>query len=200
MARVLADVACQLSSLSIRSILSLIRKQKSWPFRLNANELPFSPLSAVASQSLFSLTAMALTLLPWPWSVFCSRVSKSITTTTWNRRGGGRLLNCYYISLHFGLLIFSSVGCGDYIYWRMVVRCTVGQNNQEYRLKYWVTPWSIRSFAHTAHSWESKWMVGYFFCAFFSILDHSAMVDSSLPWSRRRRSSVFLPGYRLLRQ
>ena len=29
---------------------------------------------------------------------------------------------------------------------------TVGQKNQEYRLEYWATHSSIRSFAHTAHS------------------------------------------------
>ena len=29
--------------------------------------------------------------------------------------------------------------------------CTVGQNNQEYRLKYWATYSSVRSFARTAH-------------------------------------------------
>ena len=29
---------------------------------------------------------------------------------------------------------------------------TVGQNNQEYRLKYWATRSSVRSFARTAHS------------------------------------------------
>ena len=30
--------------------------------------------------------------------------------------------------------------------------CTVGQNNQEYRLGYWATRSSIHSFAHTTHS------------------------------------------------
>ena len=33
-------------------------------------------------------------------------------------------------------------------YWR----CTVGQNDQEYRLQYWATRSSVRSFARTAHS------------------------------------------------
>ena len=32
---------------------------------------------------------------------------------------------------------------------------TVGQNNQEYRLEYWATRSSVRSFAPIAHSWES---------------------------------------------
>ena len=31
-------------------------------------------------------------------------------------------------------------------------RCTVGQNNLEYRLKYWATRSSVRSFARNAHS------------------------------------------------
>ena len=71
---------------------------------------------------------------------------------------------------------------------------TVGQNNQESRLQYWVTHSSVRSFARTAHSllsttrfawalccahslacslcslprsWESEWLDGYLFCVFF---------------------------------
>ena len=32
------------------------------------------------------------------------------------------------------------------------IPCTVGQNNQESRLKYWATRSSVRSFARTAHS------------------------------------------------
>jgi len=32
------------------------------------------------------------------------------------------------------------------------LHCTVGQNSQEYRLKYWATRSSVRSFARTAHS------------------------------------------------
>ena len=73
----------------------------------------------------------------------------------------------------------------------------VGQNNQEYRLKYWATCSSIRLFAGIAHSfacsalfaslarsaaltrslarllrslpslWDSEWLNGYLFCVFF---------------------------------
>ena len=43
---------------------------------------------------------------------------------------------------------------------------TVGQNNQEYRLKYWATRSSIRSFARTAHSWDSEWLDSYLICVF----------------------------------
>ena len=76
-------------------------------------------------------------------------------------------------------------------------RITVGQNNQEYRLKYWATRSSVLSFARTAHSfacsellasltppaaltpslprslcslprsWESELSDGYFVCDFF---------------------------------
>ena len=42
-----------------------------------------------------------------------------------------------------------------------IMQSTVGQNNQEYRLKYWAIRSSVRSFARTAHS--------------FSILAHSVM-------------------------
>ena len=56
----------------------------------------------------------------------------------------------------------------------------MGQNNQEYRLKYWATHSSVRSFACTAHSFACsrllallipklvrKWMIGWLFVLFF---------------------------------
>ena len=79
------------------------------------------------------------------------------------------------------------------------------ENSQEYRLRYWATRSSVRSFAHTAHSfacsgllaslapsaaltrslarslrshprsWDSEWLDGDFFCV-FSIFDHSAVI------------------------
>ena len=84
----------------------------------------------------------------------------------------------------------------------------MGQNNQKYRLKYWATRSSVRSFARTAHSfacsallallvrlaalthllahslcllprsWDSEWLDGYLFCV-FSVLAHSAIQDNS---------------------
>ena len=39
------------------------------------------------------------------------------------------------------------------------VKCTVVDNSQEYRLKYWATRSSVRSFARTAHSWESEFLM-----------------------------------------
>ena len=35
-------------------------------------------------------------------------------------------------------------------------RCTMGENSQEYRLKYWATRSSVRSFARTAHSFAAS--------------------------------------------
>ena len=53
--------------------------------------------------------------------------------------------------------------------------CTAGQNSQEYRLKYWATCSSVRSFAHSlAHGTVNDLMA--FFSVFFSILNHSDMV------------------------
>ena len=76
-------------------------------------------------------------------------------------------------------------------------------NSQEYRLKYWATRSSVRSFTRTAHSfacsrllaslassaaltrllarslrslpcsWVSELLDGYFVCVFFPFLDHS---------------------------
>ena len=90
--------------------------------------------------------------------------------------------------------------------WRFFL-CTVVQNNQKYRLKYWATHSSVRLFARTAHSfactalltaltrlrsrslcslprpWESEILDDYFFCVFFffffAILAHSAPVAST---------------------
>ena len=45
-------------------------------------------------------------------------------------------------------------------------RHTMVENSQEYRLKYWDTRSSVRSFARTAHSWESELLDGYFICVF----------------------------------
>ena len=36
---------------------------------------------------------------------------------------------------------------------------TVGQNNEKYRLEYWATRSSVRSFARTAHSRESEFLM-----------------------------------------
>ena len=64
-------------------------------------------------------------------------------------------------------------------------RCTVVQNNQEYRLEYWANCSSFRSFACTAHSFApsltlltpklvGQWLIRWsFILCFFSILAHS---------------------------
>ena len=73
--------------------------------------------------------------------------------------------------------------------------CTVGQNNQEYRLEYWATRSSICSVTRTAHSFAcssqlpllarslhslpSSWLDGYLFCLFFT-LAHSDMEGKQL--------------------
>ena len=36
---------------------------------------------------------------------------------------------------------------------------TMVDNSQEYRLKYWATRSSVRSFARTAHSWENEFLM-----------------------------------------
>jgi len=91
---------------------------------------------------------------------------------------------------------------------------TVGQINQEYRLKYWATCSSVRLFARTAHSficsallaslahsavlicslarslrslppsWDSEWLDDYLFCVFFSVLAHSVFVFTKQTVSR----------------
>ena len=79
---------------------------------------------------------------------------------------------------------------------------TVGQNNQEYRLKYWATRSSVRSFARTAHSFAcslttltpslmGKWIIGWLFCLCF-FFDHSAVVFFKCYFLvSRSRSSYF---------
>ena len=61
---------------------------------------------------------------------------------------------------------------------------TVGQNDQEYRLEYWATRSSVRSFARTAHLFARSLtslttslvgMIGWLFIVFFSILVHSVL-------------------------
>ena len=49
----------------------------------------------------------------------------------------------------------------------MSVMDTMVDNSQEYRLEYWATRSSVRSFARTAHSWDSECLDGYFVCVFF---------------------------------
>ena len=80
----------------------------------------------------------------------------------------------------------------------MSEQCTVGQNNQEYRLKYWATHSSVYLFTSTAHSFAcsallallarsavltrsltsltdvNDWMT--MLSVFFSVLDHSATI------------------------
>ena len=57
-------------------------------------------------------------------------------------------------------------------------RCTMVENSQEYRLKYWATPSSVRSFARTVHSFArsltsltpslvGQWMIGWLFILCF---------------------------------
>ena len=51
---------------------------------------------------------------------------------------------------------------------------TMGQNNQEYRLNYWATRSSVRSFAHSlACGTVNDWMA--ILSVFFSIVDHSGL-------------------------
>ena len=64
-------------------------------------------------------------------------------------------------------------------------RCTVGQINKKYRLKYWATRSSVRSFARTAHFAHSlaRGKVNYqmaILSVFFSIFDHRQSVDKTV--------------------
>ena len=43
------------------------------------------------------------------------------------------------------------------------MRCTMVDNSQEYRLQYWPTRLSVRSY----RSLVGQWMIGYFICVFF---------------------------------
>ena len=110
-----------------------------------------------------------------------------------NKQNDYLALHCYTVACHLSS-------------WSLLsLQSTVGQNNQEYRLEYWTTRPSVRSFARTAYlfacsallagltraaaltpslarsfcslprSWESKWLDGYLFCVFFSKLAHSAV-------------------------
>ena len=58
---------------------------------------------------------------------------------------------------------------------RLIGQCTVGQNDQEYRLKYWAIRWSIHSFACTAHSFACSELLAW--------LAHSAVLTRLLACS-----------------
>ena len=52
-------------------------------------------------------------------------------------------------------------------------------NSQKYRLQYWATRSSVRSFSR---SWDSEWLDGYFVCV-FPIFDHIETGSASgAPW------------------
>ena len=56
----------------------------------------------------------------------------------------------------------------------------MGQNSQEYRLKYWATRSSVPSFAHSlTRGTVNDWMAIY--SVFSSILAHSALSEPSAP-------------------
>ena len=74
--------------------------------------------------------------------------------------------------------------------------CAVGQNNQEYILKYWaICPFAhslARSLAHSLCTlpslWDSELLDGYLFCV-FSILDHSVLFACLLLFRGEVKSS-----------
>ena len=70
------------------------------------------------------------------------------------------------------------------------------ENSQEYRLKYWATRSSVRSFARTAHFAHSlargtvnDWMA--ILSELFSIIDHSGKEETQ----KRRYGDIGLPSY-----
>ena len=78
-----------------------------------------------------------------------------------------------------------------------VVECTVGQNNQEYRLEYWATRLSVRSFARTTREKVFDRMAIY--SVFSSILSPSARMSPIVhAWLKKIRSCS-LPSPSLLR-
>ena len=78
---------------------------------------------------------------------------------------------CSYIKLLMSCQSYDWMGDLD----RRTYQCTVGQNNQKCRLKYWATRSSIHPFARTAHSFHCS--------SLFASLAPSAALTRSLAYS-----------------
>ena len=81
------------------------------------------------------------------------------------------ILLCVFILIPWlSLIIVATIA-----WYRCRGRCTVGQNNQEYRLKYWATRSSVRSFTHTTHLFACS--------ALLALLAHTAALTCLLTHS-----------------